>query len=353
MKRYFTIGFVTLLVGLGFAAWGGPRSLAAGSGTLPNLQLVIQGPWALCEIPGGGLQIILPNLKDNHYPPAFTADNAQYPLNADYPYDFGWKYAEYNLILNRGDGVMQLVNDGDGNPGDSTGGDPATLYREKGTCKTPAASDVSMVIYAPRPDEIWSLSQGAILTTSWDGRPGSNPPPSRQGPCQSGDCKHANVVVFRYLNVDLTKVKVTCDKKLWDCSERPNNDTPWPPPGALVPIPAGGDARLMLDLEPVVITDIGTGGWKPPSTIPDDCKNIGTAPSTTEEAMEEEDGEAFCTATRMVKAPRYLLSTAIPAAPKAKKPIHGPAKSKLIIVATQHRNCHAAPTLICQENFCP
>src|SRR5216683_7458059 len=187
MKRHFkSVLLVTVIAGLACSTWSCSRPTlaaqkkAAATGSLPNLQLVIEGPFALCEDPNRktNLNIVLPNLQGNHYPAGITADNDEFPLMQK---KSPWKYAEYKLELTHDQPAMKLNGDGAGKEGDLTG--PATMYRETGhLCKKLTQSNgdnvgASMVISVPKPDAIYPLAHGVELTTAWDGIPGGSTMP--------------------------------------------------------------------------------------------------------------------------------------------------------------------------------
>lgn len=360
MKRHFkSVLVVTLVVGFGFSTWSCSRATlaaqkkAAATGT--NLQLVIEGPFALCpEQKTTNLNIALPNLQGNHYPAGFTADNDEFPLMQK---KVPWQYAEYKLELTHDQPAMKLNGDGAGQEGNPTG--PATMYREKGPC-TITQSDgnsrgASLLISVPKPDEIWPLAHGGELTTAFDGVKSGVGTKPFHGPCQHNkdDCRHANALMLRYLNVDLTKVKVTC--VTGDCAPYPNRANSWPSPNAFLPI---GEARLVLDLHPVVVNDDDSANFTPSDLIPSECQNIRASSFSTgegEKAMQEEETEAFCTLTQMVvNAPRYLLSSHNMVGAKQPSAKRRKSKKKVhIFLQTQHRDCSVPPALICQSDTCP
>ncbi len=294
-----------------------------------DLQLVIEGPFVLCQRKSG-IEIALPNLAGNHYPPGFRAENAEYPLDERGQ----WKYTVYSLQLTHtGSGGMAPHGDGQGVPGDATGGGPATLYRENYSCPTFGdKTGTSLVISVPKPDEILPFGDRAELTTV------RNSPPlspgqvagTTQGICKSGYCKHANRVVFRYWKTYLDSVTLKCTSCL-----KPSPNPPWPPKGALVKV--GTDAQLFLDLQPVVLA--GNGPWPVPTSVPSSCQRLIYDSATIKDpilAMKEEEAEAFCTAAQMANLTRYLFP----------QKVHGE-------IPTVHRDCGATPALfLCTGKAC-
>jgi hypothetical protein len=305
--------------------------------TMANLQLVIEGPFVLCET-ANSILVAIPKLNEDHYPPGFTAGLYEYPLgnNGKYP-----DYTHYALTLNHnGGGGVHLVSDGNGTAGSSL----ATLYREHGNCNNVSAA-ASIVVTVPKPDEIWPLAAGVEEATIWDTKPltPGSPTGNPTGPCTSGtDCKHANRVVLRYLDTDLNSVILTCDSAA--------SHGPCPPPGPPTnPLPStwtlgadlvsiGQEAELRLDAQPVVLQTVGP---LPILAAYPSCRDIivsNAAPASTvtiEDEMREEEADAFCAATTMAFHARYIMPT----------PTH---------IAPTHRDCKAAVSLICQNSStCP
>jgi hypothetical protein len=327
------------------------------STTLPtkaNLQLIIEGPFILCER-ANGLEIALPNLAGNHYPPGLRAENSSLSL------DNGWQSAKFNLALTHaGGGGMKLMYDGNGVAGDATGGGLATLYRENRTCVDPLPNP-AISILVPKPDAILPLSDGVHLSSVWDQKP--YPPGTHkgtpQGRCQTGPCKHANEVKLLYSKTTLSTVTLTCLSGA--CSSTPS----WPPPGAFVPFP---NAELHLDVHPVaLVKPANGGGWQVPPSISSACQaiqfNLGDSHTTAPQAMDEEEAEAFCTATAMVlpqttPQARYLLADPGTQRPRAMNhqvvPVDVEAQDNVVTAtsAPDHRDCIVPPGLFCTSAAC-
>jgi hypothetical protein len=365
MKRHFTnASLVTLLAAAFLACCGAavakspvhkPKAAATAPPATASLQLIIEGPFILCER-ANGLEIALPKLKDNHYPSGLGAENSSLSL------DYDWQPAKFNLALpHAGAGGMKLVYDRNGVAGDTTGGGLATLYRENRTCIDPLPN-AAISILVPKPDEILPLSDGVHLSTVWDQKP--NPPGTplgtRQGRCNPGPCKHANKVKLLYSKTTLSMVKLTCLSGA--CSSTPS----WPPPGAFVPFPI---AELHLDVHPMPPVKLATGGWQVPTSISSACQaiqyDIGDphTTATAPQAMDEEEAEAFCTATAMVlpqttPQARYLLAVPGTQTPRAMNhkvvPADVEAQDSIMTAtsAVDHRDCIVPPALFCTSAAC-
>jgi hypothetical protein len=365
MKRHFTNATLITSLGASFlacccAAQSPVHKLKAAATALPpvaDLQLVIEGPFILCER-NDYLQIVLPNLDKNHYPPGFTAQNSSYPL------DNGWKPVEYTLAFQHtGAGAtMVLKNDGNGSPGDVTGGGPATLYRENQSCPDTIPS-AAVSIHVDKPDEILPLSDGMQLTAVLDQipNPPGTPQGTRRGQCHKdlSFCKHANQVRLLYSKTVLDSIHVTCAPNA-DCPVPPHN-VPWPPLGAFVPYP---DAELFLDVHPVALTKVKKKKWPVPSSINKACQpiryNLGNSNTTAKQAMEEEEAEAFCTATAMAlpqtsQTPthaRYLLPDSPLTEDRQVNQKKWPSNHLVPFSAPDHRDCIVPPTLFCTSAAC-
>ena len=349
MKRHFgTVLAILVLVGLSQIVCSrvqqasSPSAPEARVGPTPgsaNLQLVIEGPFVLCET-SSNMLIAVPKLDGNHYPPGFTVGLYEYPLvdtNGKFP-----DYTHYTLALTHtGSGGMKLVSDGGG----ISGGSKATLYREHGTCND-ISKNASIAIAIPKPDEIWPLAAGVEEARVWSTKPSTagSPTGNPAGLCRSGDCKHANKVVLRYLGTDLSSVKLTCDSGLSQGPCPPSVLLPpiWTPGTDLVAI--GQEAELLLDAQPAVVQVVGP--LSPPASYPS-CRDIvvsSTNPGTVMDEMREEEADAFCAATTMALQARYIMPTPPPTHPGGRNSI----------IATTHRDCKSAVTLICQNSTtCP
>jgi hypothetical protein len=287
----------------------------------PNLQLVIQGPFVLCES-GQNLLIAIPNLDGNHYTPGFTAERDGYAMGIP----TGWgdlrypQYAHYVLTIgSAGSGAMAVVSDGNGDPHGSL----ATLYREKGTCDDfVGKKSASVVVQVPKPDELWPLGgERAAITDAKPTSTGAAGTP--HGLCtdiQTG-CVHANKLVLRYLQVDLSSVKLVCDAS-GDCPTVAS----WTP--TLVSV--GNEAVLEYDVQPVLLSSGSSGSA---TSIPQACQQI--TPGLWPKKMSQEEAEAFCTTTTMAGRPRYVSHPG------------------LFQMSADHRDCKAAVALICQGSVCP
>ena len=349
MKRHFgTVLAILVLVGLSqivcsrvqqASSPSAPEAqvdLATGSA---NLQLVIQGPFVLCET-SSNMLITIPKLDGNHYPPGFTVGLDEYPLtdtNGKFP-----DYTHYTLTLTHsGNGGMNLVSDGGG----VSGSPKATLYREHGNCNDVSKS-ASIAIAIPKPDEIWPLAAGVEETSVWATKPTAPDSPTGNpvGLCKSGDCKQANKVVLRFLGTKLSSVALTCDSGLSQgkCPASVLLPPVWTPGTNLVAI--GQEAELLLDAQPAVVQVVGP--LSPPTSYPS-CRDIvvsSTNPGSLLDEMREEEADAFCATTTMAYKARYIMPTPPPTHPGARHRI----------IATTHRDCKSAVTLICQNSTtCP
>jgi hypothetical protein len=349
MKRHFgTVLAILVLVGLSQivcsrvhqASSPSAPEVRVGSATgSANLQLVIEGPFVLCET-SSNMLIAIPKLDGNHYPPGFSVGLYEYPLvdtNGKFP-----DYTHYTVALTHaGSGTMNLVSDGGGVSGISK----ATLYREHGNCNDVSKS-ASIAIAVPKPDEIWPLAAGVEEATVWGTKPTAPDSPTGNpvGLCKTGDCKHANKVVLRYLGTDLSSVTLTCDSGLSKGTCPPSVLLPanWTPGTDLVAI--GQEAELLLDAQPAVVQVAGP--LSPPASYPS-CRDIVVSnnnPVTVVDEMREEEADAFCAATTMASQARYMMPTPPPTHPGGRHRI----------IATTHRDCKSAVTLICQNSAtCP
>lgn len=294
MKTRFVIGAYIVLISAAAVQLGCSHHKIA------NLDLVIQGPFVICEQPSE-LAIAIPNLEGNHYVPGLTAGLFEYPLTQGEQYP---PYTHYTLTLpHPGGGGMKVV---------SSKGSPR-LYTEKGGKDSCDLSKASIVIAVPKPDEIWPLGTGGETGTVWDTAPttpgvGNGSP---MGGCT--DCAFSNKLVLRYRRTDIDGINILCDKGTTDkdstdkttCSYYfPPNKTFKVPPLHSTLVKMGDEATLGLDAQPVIIDKDGVSLHHPSG-----CKDIEVADgSGKEQEMKEEESEAFCASTAMGVNARYYIS---------------------------------------------
>jgi hypothetical protein len=320
MKRYFVSVLAVLVIVT--SVLGGKCSRATTSTKIANLDLVIEGPFLICEAQDQkNIVIAIPKLDGNHYVPGLTAGLYEYSLGD------GEKYRDYTHY------VLNLQHNGNGKMAKKSVGRSAILYTEKGPCEKNLRS-ASIAIVAPRPDEIWPLTTGGDAGTVWATHPtppgNGTPPPA--GPC-STDCAYANKVVLRYLHTNLPGVKLTCDDG--DCPK----PAPLPEPDVGdVLVAIGHEAMLELDAVPVIIAEGGIS--VPPISVPPlkaypSCRDIvypSNKPPNQTTATIEEESEAFCATTTIGYQSRYYIPV-----------MSHPQIGKV------HRDCASIVTLITQE----
>jgi hypothetical protein len=241
MKRYFVAWIFAVAV----------LTLSGVANGQQNLQLILEGPFVICENLGSTpntLTIALPYLQGTHYAPGFTSNLSDLQLG------IGYNHLQYpdvmdNLTLNmdlhgwKGTQTMAL------NP--SNRKDPtAYFYSEKGDCRSLNKSSQSLLFTVPVPDELWALNPTADKVYITDHSNSAR----YKGECAKEEdkgCKQATRLELRYnklLPANIVEIDtVTCSAK--PCTD----DTKWQPFKTSLPI--GSELELLLSAEPVADPD--------------------------------------------------------------------------------------------------
>jgi hypothetical protein len=240
MKHYFVgwafvVGFLVLS--------------ALARGQTPNLQLILEGPFVVCEDSNtGGLNIGVPNLQNTHYVPGISSDVGDLSFGA------GRQGNQYHDAMDDVESVMTLRWNSSGaqhvmnlNP---PNGQIASryFYVEKGYCDEMGRGLESVLLKVPVPDEVLTYRPTDDFIYIADHNDNTI-----KGVCtQKGGCPYATKIVLHYLNVDFNSIDIetTCSGK-GPCTS-PDRDS-WRP-GAAAAI--GSELALELKAEPVPWPDV-------------------------------------------------------------------------------------------------
>jgi hypothetical protein len=198
-------------------------TLSVRSTAQQNLQLILEGPFVVCENQPGpkpGLTIWLPNLQFTHYLPAFTDDLDQ-PLvirgNGRNKYEYPHPDDAVKLTMRldpnsppsstqKPTGPMQLMRRG--NNGQQV---QAYFYSENGDCSSIKTNLGGLQVAVPFPNEIWASSPTADAIRIVD-----HGTSKQEGECAgTGNCNYATKIVLRYKDVNLATFNIdgTCKGK--------------------------------------------------------------------------------------------------------------------------------------------
>lgn len=243
MKRHF-VACIALVLGLG---------AVANAQTQTNLQLILEGPFAVCEKTPGTLTVLVPNLQSTHYLAGFMGE-----LDGFVPPDNKDDIVDYVAYPDNIDFAMNIQGPNGSTPMRQmklmSQNSAATFYSEKADCKNPNPALTSFSLRVPDPDEVWPENptvEKIYVHAHQD--------PSPIGPsgCNSTNgCNYATRIVLRYLDIDPATVS------LIDLSP-PKQKIVWTPikNGAITESVGGvtvQELRIELSAEPVSGQDYET-----------------------------------------------------------------------------------------------
>jgi hypothetical protein len=233
MKRYF-VGWIFAVAVLGLS----------GVAQTPNLRLILEGPFVVCENVGADtLTIALPNLQGTHYVPGFTSDLFDLSLGTDK--NSGPDGNRYHAVA---DGMRSTMTISKWTPSRNMKLKPPlsttpAFYSEKADCSSLNKSLASIVFNVPVPDELLAIHPTSASIYIAD-HANAN---SLKGSCQTKmGCKYATRFVLRYDNLDKTsdvEIKTTC--KHAKCTDLDD----WHP--LTTSVASGNEFELELTAEPM------------------------------------------------------------------------------------------------------
>jgi hypothetical protein len=233
MKRYFVMSTSMVLLSL---------LCGLAKGQTVNLQLIIDGPFAVCEnSTNKTLTIFIPNLGGNNANPNPTYKHFISGLSTNWwemplgnmgvypPYQPG--VTDYKMITGEQAGPMKLK------PRGSTS---VVLYHEKynSDCSNFDQTGTSVSLNVPIPDEVWPLENDQVFTYVFDATTGGLTGPAQCRTKATG-CRYASKVMLRYLDVDLRNLKIYL-------GNTPNCSTWCPDPSLVI----GTEYDITLDALP-------------------------------------------------------------------------------------------------------